>query len=354
MSNSKNGIGLKKQLIQIAFVLAITAVVFTVILSNNSDFSFSEFFNYLSGLNVFYVLGAFVCMALFIVLEGISLNEILSGLGYKRKFHQALIYSSSDIYYSAITPSATGGQPASVYYMSKDEIPVSVASASVTYNILMYTSSIMFIALFAFICKPSFFFEFDFIYRVLIIAGIIIQFVIVCFFLMLMAKPKLLRSMANGIVKFLAKIRVVKDVERQLLRVEAVIDSYKESVDLIGNNRILALKTFLLNLFQRVFQMSIAVCIYFAAGLKGVNILELYVLQSFCLIGSNSVPIPGAAGVSEGIYLSAFSSFMNKGMLINCMMATRGITYYICFILSGVMTFIYHIFITLRGKKGKI
>lgn len=354
MSSNKNGLGLKKQLMQIGLVVAITAVVFTIILSNNNDFSFSEFFNYLGGLNLAFVIGAFVCMALFIILEGISLNSILSSLGYKRKFHQAFIYSASDIYYSAITPSATGGQPASVYYMNKDKIPVSVATATVTYNILMYVTSIMFIALFAFVCKPSLFFEFDFIYRILIIAGVVIQFFIVCFFLLLMKKPNLLRSMANGIIKFLAKIHLIKDVKRQLLKVEATIDSYKECIDLIGNNKSLALKTFLLNLLQRVSQMSITVCIYFAAGLKGVNILELYVLQSFCLIGSNSVPIPGAAGVSEGIYLSAFSSFMNKGMLINCMMATRGITYYICFILSGVMTFIYHIFVTLRGKKGNV
>ena len=48
---------------------------------------------------------------------------------------------------------------------------------------------------------------------------------------------------------------------------------------------------------------------------KGISIIEIFVLQSLCLLGSNSVPIPGAAGVSEGLYISAFKPFFAKTML---------------------------------------
>lgn len=353
-SNDKGGFtSFKKQILNIGGVILLTIIVFSIILLNNKDFSFSEFFSYIKSLNIFYVLGAIVCMLLFILFEGLSLKIILKKLGYKSKFREAMIYSTSDIYYSAITPSATGGQPASVYYMNKDGIPVSAATAAVTFNIFMYTASIMLIAVFAFLVKPSYFLHFDLIYKILIIAGLIVQGAILTFFFLLMKKPAILKALANAVFKLLHKIRIVKDIDKKLKSVDNTIASYKTSIDIINGNLPLAIWALVLNFLQRVSQMAIAVFIYFAAGLKGISVVEIFVLQSFCLLGSNSVPIPGAAGVSEGLYLSAFKPFFEKTMLLNCMMATRGIAYYISFIFSGILTFIHHIYITLRRNKGE-
>lgn len=351
--NNKSGFtGIKKQVINIALVVALTAIVFSIILLNNKEFSFNEFFGYIKELNIFYVTGALICMVLFMVFEGLSLRLILKKLGYKSKYRQAMIYSASDIYYSAITPSATGGQPASVYYMNKDGIPVSVATASVTFNIFMYTASIMLIGLFACIANPLLFLKFDLIYKILIIAGILIQAAILTLFFLLMKKPAILKAIAKWAFTFLHKIRIVKNIDQKLAAVDKAMASYKDCIDLIGSNRSLAVKAFILNALQRISQMAIAVFIYFAAGLTDISIIDIFVLQSFCLIGSNSVPIPGAAGVSEGLYLSAFGSFFaQKTMLLNSMMATRGISYYISFIFCGILTFIHHIAITLLNKK---
>ena len=179
MSNKTNKSdfnNIKKQILNIGIVIALTVVVFSVILLNNEDFSFSVFFNYIKSLNIYYLCGAFVCMLLFILFEGFSLKIILKNLGYRSKFREAIIYSASDIYYSAITPSATGGQPASVYYMNKDGVPVSVATAAVTFNIFMYTASIIVIGLFAIIVNPFYFFEFDLIMLIICIYFYCINF----------------------------------------------------------------------------------------------------------------------------------------------------------------------------------
>ena len=216
-TKDKNGFtSIKKQVLNIGSVVLLTVIVFAIILLNNKDFSFKNFFDYIKSLNIFYVIGALSCMILFILFEGLSLKLILKKLGYKSKFREAMIYSTSDIYYSAITPSATGGQPASVYYMNKDGIPVSAATAAVTFNIFMYTASIMLIALFAFVVKPSYFLHFDLIYKILIIAGLIVQGAILTFFFLLMKKPAILKALANAVFKLLHKIRVVKDIDKKL------------------------------------------------------------------------------------------------------------------------------------------
>ncbi len=354
MSKSENSsVSIKKQLINIGIVVLLTVVIFAIIFGKNKNFSFNSFFEFVGELNIFYLICAFVCMLLFIVFEGFSLRIILKHMGFKTKKRYALLYSASDIYYSAITPSATGGQPASVYYMRKSGVYGSAATAAVTFNIFMYITSIVVIALFAFLANPASFLQFDLIYQILIVAGVLIQGSIMLFCFLLMKKPNILKAMAKAIFKFLNKIKIVKNIEKRLESLDKTMNEYKNKIDMILSNRSLALKSFLLNLLQRISQMAVAVFIYLAAGLTDISVFQIFVLQSYCLLGANAVPIPGAAGVSEGLYLSAFGSFFaSKHMLLNCMMATRGIAYYICFIIAGGYTFICHIIMTLKSKKG--
>ena len=51
-----------------------------------------------------WIVAAFGCMLGFIVFEALAVRELSKAFGYKRKFRKALVYSTSDIYFSAITP----------------------------------------------------------------------------------------------------------------------------------------------------------------------------------------------------------------------------------------------------------
>ena len=64
-----------------------------------------------------FLAAAAVCGGLFIVLEARAILHILRGTGYGRGGLSGVLYSAADIYFSAITPSATGGQPACAYFM---------------------------------------------------------------------------------------------------------------------------------------------------------------------------------------------------------------------------------------------
>ena len=55
--------------------------------------------------------------------EALCSHLILGRLGHRAPYRHCLGYSFVGFYVSSITPSATGGQPAQVYYMSKDGIP---------------------------------------------------------------------------------------------------------------------------------------------------------------------------------------------------------------------------------------
>ena len=91
-----------------------------VIVKQNESFSIEGFINYVSAAKWQWIALAFLCMVGFIVFEGLAVLQLCKAFGYKEKVKRGIVYSAVDIYFSAITPSATGGQPASAMCMMQD------------------------------------------------------------------------------------------------------------------------------------------------------------------------------------------------------------------------------------------
>lgn len=111
----------RKQLLNIAFLVLLIGVTLTVVFVSQ-DIDLHDIGVFLSSCNVWYIVGAFGGLLGYIIFEAISLHIIARTVGHKPKFASSVAYSTSDLYYSAITPSASGGQPASMYYMVRDGV----------------------------------------------------------------------------------------------------------------------------------------------------------------------------------------------------------------------------------------
>ena len=132
----------KKTILSILFLAVLMFATYTVLAQCGKELDFGAMFRFLQTGKPLHFACALVCMCLFVVLEGVSLRRINQKLGWDTGFGSNLIYSAADVYYSAITPSAAGGQPASGYYMVRDGIPFSAATSSLMLNLVCYTSSL--------------------------------------------------------------------------------------------------------------------------------------------------------------------------------------------------------------------
>ena len=117
------------------------------------------------------ILLASVSMLGFIYFEGEALRVLVRHMGYPAKRSHGFVYSAADVYFSAITPSASGGQPASAYFMLKDGIAGTVVMAALLLNLIMYTLAILTIGLIDILISPEVFLNFSIGCRVLIVAG---------------------------------------------------------------------------------------------------------------------------------------------------------------------------------------
>ena len=98
-----------KLLWSVLFVLIAAATIWAV-LSQSRSFSLRSFLSYASGASKPWLVMALLSMLGFIVFEGEALVVICRAFGCPVSRGRAFVYSASDIYVSAITPSASGGQ----------------------------------------------------------------------------------------------------------------------------------------------------------------------------------------------------------------------------------------------------
>ena len=71
-----------------------------------------------------YLIAGILMAEVFHLSEGINLRILLRSFGYPVTFWQGMKYAYIGFFFSSITPSSTGGQPAQLYAMKKDGIEI--------------------------------------------------------------------------------------------------------------------------------------------------------------------------------------------------------------------------------------
>lgn len=345
---SKNA---KKQLFNGLFLLLLIGITMAILLASNRELNFENIREFILGCNPWLLAAAFVCMLLFIAFEGFSLHLISRRLGHRCRLYSSMVYSAADVYYSALTPSASGGQPACAYYMVKDGMDTGTATFALVFNLVAYTAAIFVIGATGFLLRPHLFAEFEFWIRFLVAAGLVAQGVLLAFFVACMRCHKGVLKFGNGVISLLVKIRLMKKPEKWRERLSEEVEKYRIGFEEIKKHRALFFEALALNVAQRISQILVNCFVCLAAGVT--CFWDVFAMQAFVLIGYNSIPLPGGVGAFEYLYLHIYGLLFEDAFILSAMMVTRTISHYLCILVSGAMTLAYHIHI-LKRKKEKI
>ena len=336
---------INKQLLNIGFLVILIAITVIVIFTAN-DISFSDIFAFLKTCDARWIVGAVGLMIASVLFESISLHFIMRGLGERPNFYRSTCYTSADLYYSAITPSGTGGQPASIYYMAKDGIGAGKATFGLIFNLTAYTLSIIIIGAVAFIVRPGFFAAVgEWFPQLLIVVGCIIQGLLLAFFIGCMFWGGAVKKAGNGIISLLHKIHIIKKPEKWRDKLAAEIELYKDCLYEIKNHPGMSVINVLANLGQRICHVLIPVFVILAAQPEA-NFWDLCVCSALIIIGYNSIPLPGGMGVYEYLYVRVYSAAGLAGgstFILSALMVSRFISFYMIMVGCGLYTLAYHI-----------
>ncbi len=343
---------MKKEIIKKAFwmffTLALSLLTIWALIKQSESMSFTTLIEKIADADIKWIVTAMILASLYIFFEAVALCSILKGIGNKASIGNGLIYSTADVYFSAITPSATGGQPASAYFMLKDGISAGVTSAALILNVMMYNISIVFLGILAILIEPKSFMGFSTTAKVFIILGFVgLSLLSLVFFSILRGSEKVF-SIVKSILVFLHKRKLIHRLDSKLSKLEKVEADYENCSKLISNRTDIMIKAFIWNVLQRASQILVPAIVYVALTGNGKLVEALFAKQCLITIGYNYVPIPGALGIADFLMVDGFSSMMTKSAAFELDMISRGMTFYICVTLSGVITLIGY----LKGRKN--
>lgn len=340
----------KKIIWFVVFIVLVALTLFTII-GQNKAFSIEGFKNFIFTASWQWIVMAFVSVFGFIVFEGLALVVLCRAFGYKIRWSRGIVYLTPDIYFSAITPSATGGQPASAYFMMKDKIPGAVTTIILLINLTLYAASIIVIGILCFLARPGMLAQFSVLSKCLIVAGFVIQFALMLTFLMLVYKEKIIIKIATSILKVLGRLHLVHHIERKQQHLLKVEEQYKECADAIKNHKKPLALAFVLNLLQRISLIMVSVCVFIAKGGAVSKVLDVFTTQGYVVLGSNSVPIPGAVGAADYLFIDGFGHLVSDPVSIELL--SRGISFYCCIIVCGIVTLLVYLVQGLKGMKRR-
>ena len=248
----------------------------------------------LKTVNLLWLIPGFICVIVFIWGESIIIYYMMRTLGIKRKKWTCFLFSSVGFFFSCITPSASGGQPAQIYYMKKEKIPIPVST--------------------------------------------------------LVFHPVLARTILVKGMALLERMHLMKRKQSRLDRLNASMDQYRETAVYLKNHVKVLVNVFGITLFQRFALFTATWFVYKAFGLSGQSAWLIILLQSTISVSVDMLPLPGGMGISEKLFLVIFAPIFGTGLLLPGMILSRGLGYYTELLVSAVLTIVANFTIG-KGKK---
>ena len=341
---------MKKKVFWALFTLCLSILTIYA-LFHNGGLSVAELFQKIKDASPAWFIPAALCMLGFIFFEGRSLVLILRTLGYPAKKRRGFLYASADIFFSSITPSATGGQPASAYFMHKDGISGVAVTVALILNLTMYTLAIITLGILSLVFFPSVFMEFAFPCKIMILIGLAMMTMLTTFFILLLKKQVILLKFCNVIISIMEKFKFKSAAEKFRRKVDSMMEKYKECVVTLAGKKGLLAKTYLLNLLQRASQILVTVFCYYAMHGNIPKGIKVFAIQTYVVMGSNFIPVPGAVGISEFLMCFGYAGLIGEEASYSLALLSRGISFYTCSIIS-IFTVILG-FILLQRNKSK-
>lgn len=327
----------KKLLINGFILIALICITFYFVLK---DQEFDKLLQYMSEAKPFWLLVGLMMMLVFVSFESVIIHYLMKSLSYAVSFINCLKYSFIGFFVSAITPSATGGQPAQMYYMKSDDVPLTVSSLVLMIVTVVYKAVLLFLAAVMLIINSAFVMKHIKGIEIIMIFGIVVNVFMIGIILMLVFKQSFAKKLVCSCVLWLGRHRVIKNYQHMIKKILAAISKYDQSAMYLKTHKKIIFNVFILTTVQRLSLFAITWAIYKSFGLSGVSALEIITLQLIISMAVDNLPLPGGLGVSEGIFLLFFEEIFTSVYLTAGLILSRGFNYYAIIIVGGLVTVI--------------
>ena len=287
----------------------------------------------------------------FVAGESLIIRYMLRLFGVGISFLRCLKYSFIGFFYSYITPSSSGGQPAQIYYMKKDGIKVGHSTLIMVIVTIAYKTVLVVFGTVFFLLESGFVLEHVGGWIWLLLAGYQLNILYISALLLAFFKPLTARKLAAVIIDLLCRMHILRKKKREayFAKLCRITDTYSESADYLKTHIRAAVKIFLMTCVQRLLLFAVSWAVYRSFGLTGTGIVGIITIQTMIALAVEMLPLPGAAGITEACFIGVFGTIFTEQYVRSGLLLSRGLTFYGVLIAGAAVTLYAH----LRVIKNK-
>ena len=269
------------------------------------------------------------------------------------RFLDSLKVAFVGVFFGAVTPSNTGGQPMQLYLLSQKNIRVGYGSACMTQKFIVYQLVTTSFSIFAVIFRYSFFSSAftNFWSSAFIALGFLVQLVLTALLLIVSFSEKITKKLVRLIYKIMKVLRFVKNPQGKIRKVSREFSTFLESNKMLMGEKKRLVAIFALVFLQMLCILSVPYFIYISFDMPHIaavndqaagSIFDFICIQSFVLFTSNLVPLPGASGGAELAFSMYFGQFFVLGSINKikpAILLWRFVTYYGAMLLTAPFSY---------------
>lgn len=311
---------------------------------HNEDIS--SIFSYIKEADNRYWLLGVIFVVLFIECEAAVIYYMLKSLGQKVKITHCMLYSFVGFFFSLITPSASGGQPAQLYFMKKDRLPLTESTmvliiVTITYKMVLVVAGVLILVL-----RPV-----SIIRHIEPVIGwcylgVVLNIICVGAMLMLVFHPTLAESIVVFIMHICKKFFKVKNEKKYMDKFHFAMDRYRGAAKYFSSHKFIIWNVFLVTVAQRFLMFTVTYLVCLSFHVAQIGAFSIINIQAMISVAVDMLPFPGGMGITEKLFQEIFSSVCGKNITLPVMIVSRGISYYTQLLISAIMSAAAYIRIT--------
>lgn len=273
------------------------------------------------------------------IIHGFILKLMANHMMPKYRYIDGFINALVGGFMSGITPSSTGGQFAQSYTFKKQGLNGSHGAGIIWLDFFLYSITLVVIAMLLFLTN---FTEFahssiTFVFGI----GLLVNIIIIFLLGLMVFRPNAYRKLMHFIIHLTEKFKWVKQKEKIIHAWDQILEHFYQAQTVITENRGMLWQLFGLNSLKILvyFSTPLVIGLLLNLEIKWSMVVELIALASFVTIANTFVPLPGAAGATESLFVLTYSTVIGKASAASIMILWRFFSFYLILIIGGVLFF---------------
>ena len=281
-------------------------------------------------ISAFWVLMAVLFQAMYMMIEAVIIYCFIRTDCRGISFFDAIKVAFVGLFWSAVTPSSTGGQPMQVYLLYSMGVDIGYSTSRLIQKFLIYQVVLTSISFMAFFYKLGTFVEImtSPLVVVFIIVGFASQIIITGALILVSFQPVITKKFIFFIAKILSKIRLVKNIDEKTENIQKQLDLFHRSNSGLYKHKKTLIISIVLTFVQFIVMFTVPYCVYRSFGLSQATPLDMISSQAFVNLVSGMIPIPGASGAAELGFTAFFNGFFTPETLKSATLIWRIINFY--------------------------